>query len=259
MTFFDAGFLGVIEGLTEFLPISSTAHLILAGKLLGLPENDFWTVFAVAIQSGAILAVVVLYVKKFFDWDVLKKIIIAFIPTGIIGLVLHKLLGDSLLANIPVTLLAIGVGGVIIILVERFLEKETDEEKGDSILSLSYKKAALIGVAQAVAIVPGVSRSAATIIGGRLLGMSKKAVVEFSFLLAVPTIAAATLLEVVQNRALFVSSNVSVLLIGFVVSFVVALLAIRFLLAYIRRHSLSVFGWYRIALVTVFIFFFYVS
>jgi undecaprenyl-diphosphatase len=259
VNFFDAGFLGVVEGLTEFLPISSTAHLILAGKFLSLPENDFWTVFAVAIQSGAILAVVVLYVRKFFDQDILKKILIAFIPTGVIGLVLHKLLGDSLLSNIPVTLLAIGVGGVIIILVERFFAKESDGEKGDSILSLSYKKAALIGVAQAVAIIPGVSRSAATIIGGRLLGMSKKAVVEFSFLLAVPTIAAATLLEVVQNRALFVSSNVSVLLVGFVVSFVVALLAIRFLLAYIRRHSLEVFGWYRILLVIVFVFFFYVS
>ncbi len=256
MSLFHALILSIVEGFTEFLPISSTAHLILTSHILGLDQSVFVKTFEIVIQSGAILALVVMYWKKFFDLELLKKIAAAFIPTGIIGLVLYKVAKQYLIGNITVVLSALLIGGVLLILFEKMFADQAEGE-GSDIRTLSYGRAALIGVAQAIAIIPGVSRSAATIIAGRLAGMTKEAIVEFSFLLAVPTILAATGLDLLKNLSVFKTAEVAPLAVGFIGSFVFALLGITFLLSYIKRHSFSVFGVYRILLVIIFVAFFW--
>ena len=255
MTLLHSLILGIIEGFTEFLPVSSTGHLILATHILGLPQSAFVKTFEIAIQSGAILAVIVVYWKKFLDVEILKKVIAAFIPTAIIGLILYKVFKSYLIGNIAVVLCALAIGGLLLILFEKFFRP--DESKAISDLkSLSYKQAALIGVAQSVAIIPGVSRSAMTIVGGLFVGMSRKAVVEFSFLLAVPTIIAATGLDLVQNIHAFTSNQFGTLTVGFIAAFVTALFGIRFLLSYVRNKTFIGFGIYRVILVLVFVLFF---
>ncbi|MEN9913239.1 MAG: undecaprenol kinase, undecaprenyl-diphosphatase [Candidatus Parcubacteria bacterium] len=254
--------LGLVEGFTEFLPISSTAHLILTAELLGISQTAFVKTFEIAIQSGAILAVLVVYWKRFLDIAILKKIIAAFIPTAVIGLALHGFAKEYLIGNISVVLWALGIGGVVLILFEKFFygKKEVTSTDGDTqssaseIRNLSYSKSALIGVAQAVAIIPGVSRSAATIIGGLLAGMSRAAVVEFSFLLAVPTIGAATALDLMKSAGSFSGDQAFSLIIGFVAAFLTALAGIKFLLSYVRGKSFVGFGIYRIAVVILFVF-----
>jgi undecaprenyl-diphosphatase len=247
--------LGIVEGFTEFLPISSTAHLILAESLLRISQSDFTKTFDIVIQSGAILAVVALYWRKFFNWEVLKRLVVAFIPTGVIGLALYSVVKTYLLGSVPVVLWALALGGVLLIGFEYLYAKREREGKVEisAVAELSYKKAALIGACQAVAIIPGVSRSAATIVGGMLLGVSRETIVEFSFLLAVPTMLAATGLDVVKNLSLFSSGNLLVLAIGFVAAFLSALFGIRFLLRYIRTHTFTAFSIYRIALVALFL------
>jgi undecaprenyl-diphosphatase len=254
MTILHTIILGIVEGFTEFLPISSTAHLIIVSHLLQLGQSDFVKTFEIAIQSGAMLAVVVFFFKKFFDWEILKRIVIAFIPTAIIGLVIYKLAKEYLLGNLVVVLVALFVGGVALIVFERY----SKSSGGIPLRSLSYGKTALIGVAQAVAIIPGVSRSAATIVGGSLLGVEKVSLVEFSFLLAVPTILAATGLDVVKNSDLFTKDQAGILILGLVVSFVTALFGIKFLLAYIKKYSFTGFGIYRIVIAVLFLFIFFV-
>lgn len=238
--------LGIIEGFTEFLPISSTAHLILASRLLGLSQSNFVKTFEIAIQSGAILAVLVLYWRKFLDKDVLKRIIVAFIPTAVIGFIFYSVVKTHLLGNMSVILWALGLGGIFLILFEmRFKNKDT---AGD-IKNMRYAHALYIGVFQSLAMIPGVSRAAATIIGGMLLGIRREAIVEFSFLLAVPTMIAATGFDFLKSFNEFSDSEFSMLGIGFLISFITAIISIRFLLSYIRRHSFSAFGIYRILLV----------
>jgi undecaprenyl-diphosphatase len=262
--------LGLVEGFTEFLPISSTAHLILTAEILGLSQTAFVKTFEVAIQSGAILAVLVIYWRKFLNIEIVKKVVTAFIPTAIIGLALHGIIKEHLIGNISVVLWALAIGGVALILFEKFFKQGTTNDAdgaGDTrssdpnsestatheIQSLSYTKAVLIGVAQAVAVIPGVSRSAATIIGGLIAGMSRNAVVEFSFLLAVPTIGAATALDLVKNSGAFTSDQAISLIIGFLAAFVTALIGIRFLLSYVKGRSFVGFGVYRILLAVIFV------
>jgi undecaprenyl-diphosphatase len=247
----DALFLGVIEGITEFLPISSTGHLILGSALLGVANSDFTKSFEIIIQLGAILAVVVLYVRSFFDLEVLKRLIVAFIPTGIIGLLLYHFIKTYLLGNEAVVLWSLLIGGAILIGFELWHKER--EDASDDVRSITYTQAFLIGLFQSIAVIPGVSRSAATILGGLGLGIKRVAIVEFSFLLAVPTMAAATGLDVVKNISLFKSAgNFTELAIGFIVSFVVALVAIKWLLGYVRKHSFISFGVYRIAVALLF-------
>jgi len=242
--------LGIVEGITEFLPVSSTAHLILTADAMRLTGSDFLKSFEIIIQLGAILSVVVLYWKKFFNWEVLLKLAVAFIPTGLIGLALYKLV-KSLLGSVDVVLATLAVGGAIIILYERFgRHEETPDSTGD-IQEITWRKAFLVGLCQAVSIVPGVSRSAATIIGGRMLGISKRAIVEFSFLLAVPTMLAATGLELFKSYS-SLSGHSGTLGVGFMVSFLTAILAIKSFLAYVRKHDFTAFGWYRIVLAIAF-------
>jgi undecaprenyl-diphosphatase len=240
--------LGIVEGVTEFLPISSTAHLILASRALGLAESEFLKSFEIIIQLGAILSVVVLYWKRFLDVEVLKKLVVAVFPTGVIGLTVYKAIKGYLMGNLAVVLITLVVGGIALIVFERFQERD---DRDVDFREITYRKAFLIGLFQAIAVIPGVSRSAATIVGGSLLGVSKRTIVEFSFMLAVPTMLAATGLELLKSRAAL-SGNFGLLGIGFVVSFVTAIVAIKSFLAYVKRRDFSLFGWYRIALALVF-------
>jgi undecaprenyl-diphosphatase len=246
MTIFDAGILGVIEGLTEFLPVSSTGHLILASTLLHLPTTEFLKSFEISIQLGAILAVVVLYWRSFFSLSILKRLVVGFIPTGIIGLLLYKIVKTYLLGNNLVVLVALFIGGVLLILFE--LWHTEGEFATAEVTAISYKQSFFIGLFQSIAIIPGVSRSAATILGGLLLGVRRAAIVEFSFLLAVPTMLAATGLDLIKNASSFAGADTAALAVGFIVSFVVALGAIKYFLGYIRRHTFIPFGVYRIGI-----------
>jgi undecaprenyl-diphosphatase len=247
MSLLHAIILGIVEGITEFLPVSSTAHLILASRLLHL-DSEFVKSFEIIIQFGAILSVVVLYWKKFWHWDVLKKLVVAVIPTGVIGLTVYKAVKGYLLGNITVVLLSLLIGGIALIVFERF-RNGSDAEVDFS--EITYRKAFLIGLFQAIAVIPGVSRSAATIVGGSLIGVSKRTIVEFSFMLAVPTMLAATGLELVKGRAAL-AGHYGILAVGFVVSFITAIIAIKSFLGYIKTRDFSAFGWYRVVLAVVY-------
>ncbi|HEY4512290.1 MAG TPA: undecaprenyl-diphosphate phosphatase [Candidatus Paceibacterota bacterium] len=248
---FDAVILGMVEGLTEFLPISSTAHLILGAKVLGLLQTDFLKSFEIIIQFGAILAVATLYFKSFFDRQILKNIIVGFIPTGILGLFFYGVV-KQYLGNISVILWALFIGGVVLIIFEKW-QKGRDSALRDTMTASDCIK---IGLFQALSFIPGVSRSGATILGGLALGVSRKTITEYSFLLAVPTMLAATGLDAIKNKdLLFEAGNFSNLLVGFVVSYLVAILAIKVFLAYVKKHDFFAFGVYRIAIATISFFF----
>jgi len=256
MDIFHALILGLVEGITEFLPISSTGHLILASSLLRLPQSEFLKTFEIAIQLGAILSVVVLYFKRFFELEVIKKLLVAFLPTAALGLLFYQLVKTYLIGNELVVLLALFLGGVALIVFELFhKESETATEE---VKNITYTQAALIGLFQSIAIIPGVSRSASTIIGGLLLGLKRVTILEFSFLLAVPTMMAATALDIYKNTALLTPDTIPVLAVGFVTSFLIALLSIKFLLSYVRGHSFILFGVYRILVALVFFVLFFV-
>jgi len=260
MTIFHSLILGVIEGLTEFLPISSTAHLILAGQWLKIPASDFLKTFEISIQLGAILAVVILYWKKIWrSWDLVGRIMAAFIPTAVIGLIFYKIIKNYLLDNNYVIAAALLIGGIILIWFEK---KQTKKMVGkeetnaganvdNQTKQLSYKQAILIGACQSLAIIPGVSRAAATIIGGLNLGVKRQEIVEFSFLLAIPTMAAATSLDLIKSRENLIGLNghdFLVWLIGFSTSFITAIIGVKFFIRYIQKNNFISFGWYRIIL-----------
>jgi undecaprenyl-diphosphatase len=238
--------------------------MILAGYLLGIPESLFLKSFEVIIQLGAILAVVLVYRKKICrDFKLMLKVLIAFIPTAVIGLTFYSFVKKYLLTSPLVVVVALLIGGILIVLIERHKEKNTNFTQEETIegekveeltdTSISIKQALYIGLFQSVAIIPGVSRSAATIIGGELLGLKRRVIVEFSFLLAIPVMCAAAVLDVYKYHSVFTSENLPILGVGFVTAFVVALIAIKSFLAYIQRHSFAVFGVYRIVLAFVFL------
>jgi undecaprenyl-diphosphatase len=251
MTIIHTILLGIIEGLTEFLPISSTAHIDILRALLSIPSSDFVKSFEIIIQLGAILAVVVLYARRVFSsWACMKNLIIGFIPTGIIGFILYKLIKSYLLGNLLVEAWALLIGGIIIILFENYQAKKHTNQKNESqtVETLSTKKLLTLGVAQSLAVIPGVSRSGAVIISGRALGLSAILITEFSFLLAVPTMLAASGYDILKSGLSFSGGEWGTIALGFIVSFIVALFVIRWFLSYIRKHSFKIFGWYRIAL-----------
>jgi len=250
MTWLHSIVLGVVEGITEFLPISSTGHLILVSDWLGIQSSDFTKTFEIFIQLGAILAVVALYWQQWFNWTLIKKLIVAFVPTGLIGLALYKIVKTYLLGNTAVVLWSLLIGGLLMIFLEKsyHLRSGTVNQPAD----ISYRHSFLIGLFQSLAIIPGVSRSAATILGGLSLGLKRETIVEFSFLLAVPTMVAASGLDLLNSGGSFSGSQIGLLSLGFVVSFVVALFSIRWLLKYIHQHNFVPFGIYRIVLALVF-------
>ena len=251
MDFFQAIILSLVEGVTEFLPISSTGHLVLTSQLLQIPQTEFVKSFEIFIQLGAILGVVVLYWKTLLtDMTVWKKIFVAFVPTAIIGFTLYRAVKDILLGNPYITLAALFVGGIVLIVLEKmYVEKE---HHASSIKDITMKQAVFIGLFQSISIVPGVSRAAATIMGGLFMGAKRKAAVEFSFLLAIPTILAASGLDLLKSNFAFTSYEYSLLAVGFIGSFIVAIAAVKFLLRFIQNHTFIPFGIYRIILAILF-------
>ncbi len=275
MSLFDSIILGIIEGVTEFLPISSTGHLILASSILGIAESEFLKTFEISIQLGAILAVVVLYWRTLTtSVEVWRRILIAFLPTAVLGLVFYKTV-KNLLGSEELVLWTLFLGGVFIIGFEMWNKKPVGNfpssrlypEGSDAarhensppvfIDNLTLSKAFIIGLFQSVAMIPGVSRSAATIVGGLLLGMERKAIVEFSFLLAIPTMLAATGLDLFKNAGAFSVSDFSLLAVGFIVSFLTAFIAVKTFLRFIECHSFIAFGVYRILAAGIFFLFFF--
>ena len=243
--------LGIVEGLTEFLPISSTGHLIIAGKLLDISNDDFHKAFDVIIQSGAMLAVIFFYRRKLFD--IIRKtlrgkpkeflrIVVAFTPAAVIGLLLHKVIKAYLFGVTPV-IIALILGGIALIICEKKLPHYSRMTR-----ELSYRDAFIIGLFQCLAMWPGTSRSMATILGGRLVGLSAKDAAEFSFLLAIPTLLAAGLYDFISTdlHIFTEGNNLNLLAVGTLVSFVVALLVIKWFLKFLAKYDLSAFGWYRI-------------
>ncbi|HLD01270.1 MAG TPA: undecaprenyl-diphosphate phosphatase [Patescibacteria group bacterium] len=247
MNLLDVIFLSIVEGITEFLPISSTGHLVLTAHALGVEQTAFVKSFEIIIQLGAICAVVLLYGKAFLqNRGLFKTVLIAFLPSMIIGLVLYRFIKDILIGNPTITLLALFWGGVVLILLE-LVFKEKEHHTGE-LERVNMKQAILIGIAQSISMFPGVSRAAATIIGGLFAGLKRKTAVEFSFLLAVPTMLAATILDLSEMSFALGTNEVMQLLLGFVLSFVIAVIAIKFLLSYITSHTFIPFGIYRIIL-----------
>lgn len=243
--------MGIVEGLTEFLPISSTGHLILVGDLLGF-NNEKGKVFSIAIQLGAILAVVWDYRARFaqvasgFGRDPVANrfvlnLFLAFLPLAILGLLFEEKIKNVLFSPVPVAAAFI-VGGIIIL----WAEKRPHSKHIDDVDKMNWKDALAMGFMQAFALIPGTSRSGATIIGGLLYGLSRKAATEFSFFLAVPTLSVASVYELYKHRTLFDSNDIGMLAIGFVASFISAAIAVRALLRFISRHDFTVFAWYRI-------------
>ncbi len=252
MTFFESIFLGIIEGITEFLPISSTGHLILSSELLGIPESDFLKSFEIIIQLGAIASVVFLYWKSFLNFSILKKLAVGVIPATVVGFFLYNTIKSSFLGSEKIVLWSLFLGGVFLIIFEMFHKEK--EGASEDLSSVSYTQAFLIGIFQSIAVIPGVSRSAATILGGLIVGLKRTAIVEFSFLLAVPTMLGASALDLTKSASSFSSDQFGVLAVGFIVSFIVAMASVKFLLGYVRKHTFIPFGIYRIILAILFFF-----
>ncbi len=236
--------LGLVEGITEFLPISSTGHLILVGGLLGA-NDDRWNVFNIVIQTGAMLAVVWEYRARFFRVDVAlyRNLFVAFLPAAVFGLLFSKIIKGYLFHAVPVALAFI-VGGIIILLVER---NPRAQSRVESASEMTWLDALKVGFAQCFALIPGTSRSGATIIGGMLFGLSRKAATEFSFFLAVPTLVAAGAYDLFKHRALFSSSDLPIFGVGTITAFVSAFVVVRWLIRYVATHDFKPFAWYRIA------------
>ena len=249
--------LGIVEGLTEFLPISSTGHLILAGGLLGY-HSEKAKVFEIVIQTGAMLAIVWEYRRRFFGaaqgafsdplaQRFIRNLIVAFIPAGVMGLAFNSLIKSYLFFAVPVALAFI-IGGVIILWVER-APKPGQAARADRVVNvddMTWQDALKVGIAQTFALIPGTSRSGATIIGGMLFGLSRKVATEFSFFLAVPTLVAAGAYSLIKNRALLSADDIGFFAVGSFTAFVSAFICVRWLLRYIISHDFTVFAWYRI-------------
>lgn len=248
MNIIHAIILAIIEGLTEFLPVSSTGHMIIGSTAMGIASDPFVKVFTVAIQFGAILSVVVLYWRRFFqNFNFYIRLFVAFLPAAVFGLLLKKYI-DALLENIVVVALALIAGGVLFLFLDGYFERQS--KRNTSVDDITLPKALKIGLFQVISMVPGVSRSAATIIGGLTQGLSPATAAEFSFFLAVPTMFAATcksLWDYVKDEGgTFSQHDMMMLTVGNVVGFVVAMIAIKAFISFLTKHGFKVFGYYRI-------------
>ena len=244
--------LGIVEGVTEYLPVSSTGHLILATELMGY-DADRWALFNIAIQPGAILAIAILYWRTFWDvltglfqkspsaWAFTRNLLVAFLPAVVLGLALGDQI-ESLLGNATVVAVALILGGFAILAVERFAKPEYS----GGVAAMSLKQSVLIGIVQCLAMVPGVSRSGATILGAMSLGVDRRTAAEFSFFLAVPTLAGATVLQLYKHGAGIGSDMIGYILLGALISFIVAIIVVKAFLAIITRYGFGPFAWYRI-------------
>lgn len=245
MTIFEAIVIAVVEGITEFLPISSTGHMIITEALLGMNIDEFTKAFTVNIQFGAILSVLVLYWRRFLQtWTFYQKLFVAFLPAAVIGFLAGDFI-DSLLENVMVVAIMLFLGGILLLFVDKWFNKPAKDQQ------ITYPTALKIGFWQCIAMIPGVSRSAATIIGGMQQKLSRTNAAEFSFFLAVPTMAAASgykLLKLIMepNGVSLLKDNLTTLLIGNIIAFIVAMIAIKTFITYLQKHGFKVFGWYRI-------------
>lgn len=252
MTYIEAIVLGVVEGLSEFLPISSTGHLILASALMKLRQTEAHKVFEVTIQSGAMLAVVYIYRSQLASRsDLLKKLCFAFLPTGVLGYLLYKLVKSFFQPSLVSYMLI--AGGIAFIVIERRIKNRPAAVAG--IQDMTYRQAFTIGLIQSLSMIPGVSRSGATIMGGLLVGLNRKDAAEFSFLLALPTMLAATSYDIYKNYGVFNLGDWQNILVGFITSFIFAVIGIKALLKFITSHTFIPFGIYRIAVGVLFLLF----
>ncbi len=244
--------LGLVEGITEFLPVSSTGHMILVADALHLTQTDFLKSFEIFIQLGAILAVFILYWKRvLLNKKIFMRVAVAFLPTAVIGLALYKVVKKYLLGNTAVVLWSLAIGGALLIIFELFYKEKSTATQ--DIEKMTYGQALFIGVFQTLAIIPGVSRSAATIVGGLMLGIKRRTIVEFSFMLAIPTMVAATGLDLIESGHAFTGQEKGMLAVGFITAFVSAFFAIRFFLRYVKTHTFIPFGVYRIVIAAAFL------
>lgn len=244
MTLFEAVVIAIVEGITEFLPISSTGHMIITSSLLGIHTDPFTKTFEIAVQLGAILAVVVLYWRKFFDftrWQFYIKLIVAVIPALALGFLFSDEI-DQLLESPLTVAITLLVGGVFLLFIDKIFSKHTIDREED----ISFPRAFVIGIWQCLAMIPGVSRSAASIIGGMQQKLTRRLAAEFSFFLAVPTMMAATGYKLLKEYKNIHSEQVKLLVVGNVVAFIVAILAIKFFIGFLQKHGFRLFGIYRI-------------
>jgi undecaprenyl-diphosphatase len=245
MDYFQAFLIAVIEGITEFLPISSTGHMMIGTAVLGIEPTAFVKLFTVAIQFGAILSVVVLYFKRFFrSIDFYMKLVVAFIPAAIFGVLLGDYI-DAALENVFGVAIALFVGGIVLLFVDNWFKNNDKDEEQD----INYLTALKIGMFQCIAMFPGISRSGATIVGGMTQKLTRKNAAEFSFFLAVPTMFAATakkLLDFYKDGIQLSGQEINILIFGNIVAFIVAVLAIKFFIGFLNKHGFKLFGWYRI-------------
>ncbi|MBR5511649.1 MAG: undecaprenyl-diphosphate phosphatase [Bacteroidaceae bacterium] len=263
MTLFETIIIAIVEGLTEFLPVSSTGHMIIAQNLLGVESTEFVKAFTFIIQFGAILSVVVLYWKRFFKlndtpapegasalkrflhkYDFYWKLFVAFIPAAVLGLLFSDMI-DAMLESVTVVAVTLILGGLFMLFCDRIFNKGSEKTE------LTEKRAFWIGMFQCISMIPGVSRSMATIVGGMAQKLTRKAAAEFSFFLAVPTMFAATLYKMLKifmepDGMVILKDNLVTLLVGNVVAFIVAMLAIKFFISFVTKYGFKAFGWYRI-------------
>lgn len=244
--------LAIVEGLTEYLPISSTGHMIITSWIMGIESNEFVKNFEVIVQFGAILSVLSLYWRRFLvDWSFYLKLLAAFVPTAALGFLVKDKI-DTILGDVRVVAWALLIGGVVLIVVDKYFAKQNEETAGRDdkaeLDSMTYVQAAILGVIQCLAFIPGVSRSAATIIGGLGMKLSRKAAAEFSFFLAVPTLSAASAYKLLKILPTITSEQVPLLIVGNVVSFIVGAITIKAFVGYLSRRGFFVFGVYRIVI-----------
>ncbi len=251
MEFLHVVILAIVEGITEFLPVSSTGHLILAGNLLGIPPTSFTKSFDIAIQLGAIAAILTLYAQTLLTKrELWIRLFVALAPTLVVGLVLYPFIKTVLLENTTVTVSALFIGGIMLLVAEKFFKNRPGVSAG----FMPLKTALGIGAFQALSVVPGVSRAAATIVGGMLLGLPRGKAVEFSFLLAVPTMLAATSLDLVKHGGEFSSQQVYLIVVGAGIAWITAIVTVRFFVKFVQKHTLVPFAIYRILLAAAFFF-----
>ncbi|MBI4645354.1 MAG: undecaprenyl-diphosphate phosphatase [Bacteroidia bacterium] len=254
MTIIEAIIIAIVEGLTEFLPVSSTGHMILTSSLLGIENNAFLKTFEISIQLGAIMAIVLMYSKHFLkSFDIYIKLFIAFVPTALVGFLAYNFIKEYLFNSLIVSISLI-IGGIILILINKKAVSQISKYK--EIGNISVRHAFFIGLIQCVSMIPGVSRAGATIVGGIFNGLNKKQATEFSFLLAVPTMIAATGYDLIKTPLEFNKHEVTLLLTGLITAFISAWIAVKIFLVLVEKYGFAYFGWYRILIGILFLLFF---
>jgi undecaprenyl-diphosphatase len=244
LTIIQAIIIAIVEGLTEFLPVSSTGHMILTSSLLGIDNDAFLKTFEISIQIGAIMAIVIMYIKRFFkSFEIYKKLFVAFIPTAIVGFLAYGFIKEYLFNSIIVSATLI-LGGIFLIYIDKKVVNQVSKYK--DLEDVSIKNSFYIGLIQCISMIPGVSRAGATIVGGIFNGFNKKQAMEFSFLLAVPTMVAATGYDLLKTPVQFDNHQIVLLMVGLVTAFIVAWIAVKVFIAFVEKNGFAFFGWYRI-------------